>query len=348
MVQTTGRTGARRRRESDLLRLADRVANFSLLLDGGGRVLQARGAPACSGPDAGALAGRPWQEVIPAAARAPLTRLLAAPDAAGWVPLAWPRPEGGVCHLEATAVRLDGGGAARYLCLFRDATPREAALAVNRLSLVERLAARFAHDLNNVTATLLLNADLLACAGPGEAERLVERLVSGAQKGALIGRQFAALAGGAGSSAGAVAVAPLLAGLADLFAPVARPDGIRLHWTAEPGLAVAADPDRLQQALLNLLFQARAGAGGQGEIHVAASGEDEQVRIAVGHAGAPAPAGADLAAARDLALALGGELAQEGAPGRDTIYTLILPASPASPPEQEGSPCASSSPTTNP
>ncbi|MDF1505572.1 ATP-binding protein, partial [Roseisolibacter sp. H3M3-2] len=115
-----------------------------------------------------------------------------------------------------------------------------------------------------------------------------------------------------------------------------------------PGLALRADPGRLQQVLLNLLTNALKFTE-RGGISVAVREEGETVCVAVRDTGVGIPAdrldsvfdrfvqvdqsltrragglGLGLAIARDLARGMGGELAVESAPGAGSTFTLSLP-----------------------
>ena len=116
-------------------------------------------------------------------------------------------------------------------------------------------------------------------------------------------------------------------------------------------LAVAADPDRLQQILLNLLTNAIKFTQPGGRISVACEQSAAKVLIHVGDtgvgipenrlseifepfvqvAGENAPAaghgvGLGLSISRDLARAMGGDLTVESSPGRGSIFTIVLPA----------------------
>ncbi len=113
------------------------------------------------------------------------------------------------------------------------------------------------------------------------------------------------------------------------------------------GEEVLADPDRLQQVLLNLLTNAIKFTPAGGRISVSCGRHGERVLLRVHDTGIGSPAdqlqrvfepfvqldatradgvGLGLAISRDLARAMGGELTVESAPGEGSTFTVALPA----------------------
>jgi PAS domain S-box-containing protein len=117
------------------------------------------------------------------------------------------------------------------------------------------------------------------------------------------------------------------------------------------GLSVLADPDRLQQILLNLLANAIKFTPGGGRVSVACAREGDRVSIRVRDSGVGIPAGAlerifepfvqleqqpelrehrgvglGLAISRELARAMEGQLTAESTEGAGSVFILTLPS----------------------
>ncbi|HVL87084.1 MAG TPA: hybrid sensor histidine kinase/response regulator [Candidatus Thermoplasmatota archaeon] len=130
------------------------------------------------------------------------------------------------------------------------------------------------------------------------------------------------------------------------FVDLAAEEGKRLVVDAPEGLLVAADPERLDQIVANLLSNALKAtrAGDRIEIHCARDGEAVLARVSDTGAGFPPEAqtqifrpfeqaheregtGLGLYIARELAERHGGTLrAQSEGPGRGAVFELRLPA----------------------
>ena len=149
-----------------------------------------------------------------------------------------------------------------------------------------------------------------------------------------------------------VDVGEVLAGAEPLILPQVGAKGLSYARDRCPaGLVVHADPEKLQQILLNLLGNAVKFTEAGGEIRVACADRGSTVDISVRDTGIGIEAaklasifepfvqvdqrltrpnegvGLGLAISRDLASGMGGNLAVESTPGEGSVFTLTLPRS---------------------
>ncbi|HZG42558.1 MAG TPA: PAS domain-containing protein [Longimicrobium sp.] len=135
-----------------------------------------------------------------------------------------------------------------------------------------------------------------------------------------------------------------------LVLPQAHARGLTLSiGDCPPGLVARADPDKLQQVLLNLLTNAVKFTEAGGELRVTCAEREAQVAILVADTGVGIAAeklasifepfvqvdqgltrphegvGLGLAISRELARGMGGDLAAESTPGVGSTFTLTLP-----------------------
>jgi PAS domain S-box-containing protein len=135
-----------------------------------------------------------------------------------------------------------------------------------------------------------------------------------------------------------------------LVLPQAHARGLTLTiGDCPPGLVARADPDKLQQVLLNLLTNAVKFTAPGGELRVTCAGREAQVAISVADTGVGIAAeklasifepfvqvdqgltrphegvGLGLAISRELARGMGGDLAAASTPGVGSTFTLTLP-----------------------
>ena len=149
-----------------------------------------------------------------------------------------------------------------------------------------------------------------------------------------------------------VAVESVLSRAEEIVAPQLQRAAIA--YTRDPGpadLTVSADPDRLQQILLNLLGNASKFTPSGGRVSVRWSADGERVLIAVADTGRGIPAdllskifepfvqvnrevdarkqkgiGLGLAISRELARAMGGDITVDSVVGEGSTFTVSLPA----------------------
>jgi PAS domain S-box-containing protein len=147
-----------------------------------------------------------------------------------------------------------------------------------------------------------------------------------------------------------VPVADAVVAAEALVLPQARARGLTLTiGDCPPGLVARADPDKLQQVLLNLLTNAVKFTEAGGELRVTCAEREAEVAISVADTGVGIAAeklasifepfvqvdqgltrphegvGLGLAISRELARGMGGDLTAESTPGVGSTFTLTLP-----------------------
>ena len=293
-------------------------------------------------------------------------------------------PQGMV--LEMFVTRLEDGTGRRLLAVMRDVTARrraeeERARLLREAQDANRAKGEFlavmSHELRTPLNAIGGYAELMEMGLRGPVELGIHGPVTDAQRQALARiqasqRHLLGLVAGvlnySRMEAGAVTYhlvdVPVVEAVAEaeaLVAPQLRARGLGYAWSgAEPGLAVRADREKLQQILLNLLgnavkFTEPGSDGGRGRIEVSctvaahADGGAPRVCLHVRDTGVGiAPdkrqrifepfvqgdqrftrthegVGLGLAISRDLARGMGGDLTVESEPGAGSVFTLTLP-----------------------
>jgi signal transduction histidine kinase len=147
-----------------------------------------------------------------------------------------------------------------------------------------------------------------------------------------------------------VPLADVLHGVEPLIHPQVQVRGLRYDgFQPDPALRVRADPEKLQQILLNLLSNSIKFTDPGGRVALASEARDGKVLVRVRDTGRGIPAdkleaifepftrvenaltrttegtGLGLAISRDLARAMGGDITAESEPGQGSVFTVVLP-----------------------
>jgi PAS domain S-box-containing protein len=355
---------ALRASEQGLRDLVDAVTALLLVLDDRGVVLRANKAVlATTGLTGDELEGKPWLEHLPEserpAVRAIVDRLLAeGGTAAHEGRLLRPQPDGPAVERwvtwQWTAVKV--GAETRLYASGMDSTEvrelsRRARLS-EKLAAVGTLAAGLAHEIRNPLNAASLQLQLLErrIKRVSEDPKLFEPVAVVMEE---IGRlahlveDFLAFARPSELRAKPVDVAVVVRELVALELPATRAAGVVLAVEAptEP-IPIAADREKLQQVLLNLLRNAVEAVGPGGHVTLRARAVDDGARIQVVDDG-PGIAEADLprvfepffstkADGTGLGMAIchsvvdlhGGTISIHPAPARGTVVEVTLPRDP--------------------
>jgi PAS domain S-box-containing protein len=276
---------------------------------------------------------------------------------------------GGPVHVLANATRTDVDGSPRIDCVMlriheRQKYEQELLQAKKTAEAANASKMRFlsmvSHDLRTPLGAISGYADLLLLGLRGDVNEAQSQDLRRIKEVSyfLLGLlddllTFArAEAGALTVSRQPVTVDSVLSRAEAIVAPQFQKAGIT--YAREPGLThltVSADPDRLQQILVNLLGNASKFTPSGGTVSVRASTDDQRVLIAVADTGRGIPAellskvfepfvqvnreidarkhkgtGLGLAISRELARAMGGDVTVQSVVGEGSTFTVSLPA----------------------
>lgn len=256
-----------------------------------------------------------------------------------------------VLHAHLSPLPAEAGGGA--ILMVADVTMEEAMEAERRrreqLALVGRLSAGLAHDFNNLLTVVRANVAALRVGSPVEFTAPLTAIDESAAAAARLTRRLLAISGRAQHAPVRQPLAPILEETVHLMDRLAPP-GVMVGLDAPlPAVAVLVDRDGVQQALLNLLLNARDAVQARGHLRVAASVRSRDgrdwVAVSVRDDGPGMPpdvlahatepffttkashegTGLGLSLVRDAMTAHGGILQLESTPGHGTTATLWLP-----------------------
>jgi PAS domain S-box-containing protein len=224
---------------------------------------------------------------------------------------------------------------------------------------VGRLAAGIAHNFNNLL-TIITGYTYILLDNHTEADpdnEMLHQIERAAERSAALVRQLLAFAGHQLLKLSLVDLNALILPRTEVLKRLLGPD-IRLHLHLAPTLpSVLVDPDRIEQALLELAANARAAmpAGGQFCL-TTADVADEGVRLTVADTGRGMDeqvlthlfepffttkevgqgSGMGLAAVYGTVRQCGGQITASSRSGEGTLFTITFPAASAPPPSPAG------------
>jgi PAS domain S-box-containing protein len=263
-------------------------------------------------------------------------------------------PDGRAVEFEGTAASVTYRGRPAVHSFMRDVTARRRAeaerLRAQRFEALGRLAAGVAHDFNNLLAVMLTTAELAAEVIPAD-DPLRDELAAAAnaaRRGRALTRQLLTFARREPAQPQPVDVNQLVRNMQELLRRVAGPRvQLDLALAPEPAVVVA-DPAQAEQALLNLVTNAREAMPGGGRVVIETARSDGDLRVTVRDTGTgiapevrpqlfepffttkPDGTGLGLATVYGVVIGAGGRVEVESEPGRGAAFHLLLPqAAPA-------------------
>ncbi|ELY3905238.1 TPA: two-component system sensor histidine kinase ZraS [Klebsiella aerogenes] len=224
---------------------------------------------------------------------------------------------------------------------------QEAMARKEKLMALGHLAAGVAHEIRNPLSSIKGLAKYFAERTPpgGEAQELALVMAKEADRLNRVVSELLELVRPAHLNYQPVDINALIHHSLQLVSQDAQSRGIELQFTPRPELtSIKADPDRLNQVLLNLYLNAMQAIGRDGAIHVSASEADRQrVKIVVKDSGKGMSdeelqaiftpyfttkadgTGLGLAVVQNIIEQHGGTIRAESQPGAGAIFTLWLP-----------------------
>ncbi|MGR7811639.1 two-component system sensor histidine kinase ZraS [Klebsiella aerogenes] len=224
---------------------------------------------------------------------------------------------------------------------------QEAMARKEKLMALGHLAAGVAHEIRNPLSSIKGLAKYFAERTPpgGEAQELALVMAKEADRLNRVVSELLELVRPAHLNYQSVDINALIHHSLQLVSQDAQSRGIELQFTPRPELtSIKADPDRLNQVLLNLYLNAMQAIGRDGVIHVSASEADRQrVKIVVKDSGKGMSdeelqaiftpyfttkadgTGLGLAVVQNIIEQHGGTIRAESQPGAGAIFTLWLP-----------------------
>lgn len=224
---------------------------------------------------------------------------------------------------------------------------QEAMARKEKLMALGHLAAGVAHEIRNPLSSIKGLAKYFAERTPpgGEAQELALVMAKEADRLNRVVSELLELVRPAHLNYQPVDINALIHHSLQLVSQDAQSRGIELQFTPRPELtSIKADPDRLNQVLLNLYLNAMQAIGRDGVIHVSASEADRQrVKIVVTDSGKGMSdeelqaiftpyfttkadgTGLGLAVVQNIIEQHGGTIRAESQPGAGAIFTLWLP-----------------------
>jgi PAS domain S-box-containing protein len=220
----------------------------------------------------------------------------------------------------------------------------------DRLAAVGELAAGIAHEINNALAAIFGQTEEPELRSPGELREALARVDAQARRIADIVQGVLGFARPRPPSPVAVDLATVTAKTLELLRHDLARHAIRLESVYAPDLPPAeADPQQLQQVLLNLFANAIQAMAGRSDawlrVELASAGEQLALRVSDSGPGIPPDvlprifdpffstkaegSGLGLSVSYAIARAHGGDLRVESPPGCGATFTLLLPVAPA-------------------
>jgi len=238
----------------------------------------------------------------------------------------------------------------------------ERAVRLEKLAVLGEFASGIAHEIRNPLAAIKTSVQALARreSDPKRAQLLAE-MEGEIDRLARVVSDLVDFGRPRSPAPGAVPIRELARRVSAIIEPEARERGVHFSCQGNPDLEPWADPDHLQQIVLNLALNAIQATPANGAVILRALAEQGQIAIEVRDTGCGIPAellnrvsdpffttktkgvGLGLSISRQLCELNGGQMTIDSAPGHGTVVRVLLPiASPGQVRPSPVTPCQAS------
>ncbi len=218
-------------------------------------------------------------------------------------------------------------------------------LEAQRSEIVSNLTSGLAHNFGNALTVISTWAELLErkVDDPDYTQRGVKDVQRAARQAAQVAKQIMTLGKTSERDPGIFDLSEALDAHVSLLRTV-MPTSVKLTSSVEPGLLILSDSSEFQQAIFNLLLNARDAIEAEGEVTVVARHDGDWVVLDVADTGTGIPeelhelifepffttkgdngTGLGLATIRQTMRLAGGEIELDSEPGRGTTFRLKFP-----------------------
>lgn len=220
----------------------------------------------------------------------------------------------------------------------------EHAVRLEKLAVLGEFASGIAHEIRNPLAAIKTSVQALARreSDPKRAQ-LLEEMEGEIDRLGRVVSDLVDFGRPRPPAPGVVPVRDLARRISATIEPEAQARGVHFSCQGNPDLELWADPDHLQQIILNLALNAVQATPAEGAVILRATAEGEQVAIEVRDTGCGIPAellgrvsdpffttktkgvGLGLSISRKLCELNGGQISIDSAPGHGTVVRVLLP-----------------------
>ncbi len=298
----------------------------------------------------GGLHGRLFSDLAPGAAATIEAHFAAESDGVSLIEQQFLHADGFPLEVEMTAAAVTFGGRPAILTIARNTSERRALLRermqAQKMESLGKMAGSVAHDFNNLLTAILGFAGLLRYSAglEGENKENLVLIEDAAKRAAELTRRLLSFARGGQSQFGPVELAPVIRDTVRLLEPALLPLIPVSVDLPETPVVIEGDRGQVEQAITNIVLNARDAMPSGGHIRISLRAGDENAVLTIADDGpgmseetrsrifepfftTKAGSGTGLGMAITYGVVQGhhGEITVESAPGKGTTFSISLP-----------------------